>query len=762
MDRKEWKSLDPGGQKLPRSLEGTQKVLEFLRSSLIGTTEDRYDYRGPQTATTQFSARNRRDAELSHSPAGKESATFLPLPDLRSSSGEKTSPSAEFILPQLASTLLPDGLKLPLASKQGVLFDVVELKSIGHNKEGLPSLKYDTTVDTQPPSPDTNEEAVISLIDAISKSLTGDGDAESEEVISLARPKTDFSPDEPDFEEAISLIDPKTKSAPPAPQFEEVISLADSNSPEPKESEQVLSLADPKPESSSAHPSPQLVDPFAAEEVISLASPKHNPILEKLESGEVISLSSSESKATQDSEIEEEVISLAAPSSEPEIHHSSEDTGISLTAPKSEQDMNPLEEEDVISLADPKPKPIFVQDSEEDDVISLAKPQSVDPVGESEEVISLASPPAFPTQEFEVISLAEPKHESSSAIAEQEDVISLANSNFTPKSEQVVHLAALTVETKPSGLSSSESIISLAGPEYESTFDVISLADPKSELDSRLAKSEPTTQLTRAEFNVSPFIETSEDTVISLADPKSENTAVILEEEGVISLADSAKPKVPHIDPDEIVISLARPSSELESHHSESEVISLVGPKYEPTIDQKDYPNNPESNLPSNDPEQEQVVISLVAPKSEEDIISLTNSEVQVADDEAISIASTANDNKPEGGETDLFPESETVDSLQNNGASVEPVEIGNSLGSADVLSESAADVVNGKEDNTLTVLESIDAVEDADDEDDAEEIEDEPFAAEPERPVPEVLRELLVATRNTTQETTTDRKSVV
>ncbi|KAI9550520.1 hypothetical protein GHT06_005840 [Daphnia sinensis] len=32
-----WKTLDPGSQKLPRSLDGVQKVLEFLKSSLIGS-----------------------------------------------------------------------------------------------------------------------------------------------------------------------------------------------------------------------------------------------------------------------------------------------------------------------------------------------------------------------------------------------------------------------------------------------------------------------------------------------------------------------------------------------------------------------------------------------------------------------------------------------------------------------------------------------------------------------------------------------------
>jgi len=49
----EWRSLDPGSQKLPRSLDGVLKVLEFLKSSLIGSADEKIHHQ-----------REKREAEI--------------------------------------------------------------------------------------------------------------------------------------------------------------------------------------------------------------------------------------------------------------------------------------------------------------------------------------------------------------------------------------------------------------------------------------------------------------------------------------------------------------------------------------------------------------------------------------------------------------------------------------------------------------------------------------------------------------------------
>ena len=115
-----WKTLDPGSQKLPRSLDGVQKVLEFLQSSLIGSVladdisiGSRGNHEHGQPRITK------REAEIS--------TTFSEKLLLEKAAAEARNRTTDDLPPTLHSIA---DRPLDLHSNGGrLVLDVIELKS---------------------------------------------------------------------------------------------------------------------------------------------------------------------------------------------------------------------------------------------------------------------------------------------------------------------------------------------------------------------------------------------------------------------------------------------------------------------------------------------------------------------------------------------------------------------------------------------------------------------------------------------------------
>lgn len=191
-----WRSLDPGGQKLPRSLDGVQKVLEFLKSSLIRSTH-------PDSSAGTVEFRNKREAEIIST--GDDLHIHSPIPVV-TDDGELYS--------------LTGGHEFKIAVSEPVeshthddelLFDLVELKPIAASSEPtvqrqadqLPSLKYEVesnlnetaqvTVELASEVDDSNRETEDNLY-VYHKNITEEVDSLEEVEISL---------DEEDAEETL-------------------------------------------------------------------------------------------------------------------------------------------------------------------------------------------------------------------------------------------------------------------------------------------------------------------------------------------------------------------------------------------------------------------------------------------------------------------------------------------------------------------------------------------------------------------------------
>ena len=130
---KNWRSLDPGSQKLPRSLDGVLKVLEFLKSSLIGTTDNQSSYH-----------------EYKAYRLSKREAIIEPFEPIK----EELSPGSDPLLDV-------EGLELSL-SRDNLAFDLVELKAFNDEKEHsqFPSFKYDVSLDSTSVTNDTSSEPI--------------------------------------------------------------------------------------------------------------------------------------------------------------------------------------------------------------------------------------------------------------------------------------------------------------------------------------------------------------------------------------------------------------------------------------------------------------------------------------------------------------------------------------------------------------------------------------------------------------------------
>ena len=221
----EWKTLDPGGQKLPRSLEGVLKVLEFLKSSLIGSTDERSIYHEYKTSGGRLS---KREAELSHSTAENAPVSFIISTDqpaesltrhVHEKSAEEEAADHKETTPRNA---LSDTLKLPL-NKEGLVFDLVELKSFDDEKNdhpdvhGLPSLKYEVAPEEnvtdssaeepqEPPQQIEIIDAVISLLPAteteVNQETNPTSESDEEETVSPAEDESEEEEaEEADFTE---------------------------------------------------------------------------------------------------------------------------------------------------------------------------------------------------------------------------------------------------------------------------------------------------------------------------------------------------------------------------------------------------------------------------------------------------------------------------------------------------------------------------------------------------------------------------------
>ena len=145
-----WKSLDPGSQKLPRSLDGVQKVLEFLKSSLIGSTLTIEDHHQSEYQRTK------REAEITKLPTSGFSFSASPF-----SLPVKARLDDIPILNDQDKLTNSEAIQKPKFSEKtldlhsyggGQIFDLVELKSIVTESthpqtDPLPSLKYEIDAD---------------------------------------------------------------------------------------------------------------------------------------------------------------------------------------------------------------------------------------------------------------------------------------------------------------------------------------------------------------------------------------------------------------------------------------------------------------------------------------------------------------------------------------------------------------------------------------------------------------------------------------
>jgi len=159
-----WKTLDPGSQKLPRSLDGVQKVLEFLKSSLIGSTQ-----------LENAEHRIRREAQNDQEPESEN-----PIP-LLNDEGELLSASHDSI-----GKLSEEHFNVRVGDE--LFHDLVELKSIASSSEASVEheqpqqhLKYD--VDSDSNGNETVQVAVELVVDEevahIEEEIALDLDAET-------------------------------------------------------------------------------------------------------------------------------------------------------------------------------------------------------------------------------------------------------------------------------------------------------------------------------------------------------------------------------------------------------------------------------------------------------------------------------------------------------------------------------------------------------------------------------------------------------
>lgn len=150
-----WKTLDPGSQKLPRSLDGVQKVLEFLKSSLIGSVlpDDITSISAGGLAPLEHqigqSRITKREAEIpTRSPFIEKS--FLEKVDLRNQTDDSAFGEAQSsVLPDSAASKIPR-TPFNLHTNAGrLVFDVIEIKSVSDslqtdkpNAKNLSNLNY--------------------------------------------------------------------------------------------------------------------------------------------------------------------------------------------------------------------------------------------------------------------------------------------------------------------------------------------------------------------------------------------------------------------------------------------------------------------------------------------------------------------------------------------------------------------------------------------------------------------------------------------
>lgn len=128
-----WKTLDPGNQKLPRSLDGVQKVLEFLKSSLIGSVlpDEVFVSRGNHGEHHDHSKITKREAEA-EIPVTFSDKSILDKPVIvvetaRNVTDERPLHDAGRRLAEQPLNLHHKGGKL--------IFDLIELKSVADKSD---------------------------------------------------------------------------------------------------------------------------------------------------------------------------------------------------------------------------------------------------------------------------------------------------------------------------------------------------------------------------------------------------------------------------------------------------------------------------------------------------------------------------------------------------------------------------------------------------------------------------------------------------
>lgn len=166
-----WKTLDPGSQKLPRSLDGVLKVLEFLKSALIGSTTNVADL----PVEHRGISKRKREAEAVHHEEGESELISNPNPIV-------TDEGSLFVQLHQDPKRKISEPTLDLHNDE-LLLDLVELKSIAvsseptpQHQDELPSLKYDVDstqnetvqvkvelVSEEHPGEDTKTEAIAEV-----------------------------------------------------------------------------------------------------------------------------------------------------------------------------------------------------------------------------------------------------------------------------------------------------------------------------------------------------------------------------------------------------------------------------------------------------------------------------------------------------------------------------------------------------------------------------------------------------------------------